>query len=220
MNQQDSPAKSNTQLGSLWQRLIRNFTITGWKRALYAFVFILLLWRLLRFWGSWKEGVCSVFYVVHAPIHEVGHAVARMMRLPEVAVVLAGSVFQILTPVAIGVYFVWHGDCPALSLCLGWLGFATIEMAAYMHDAPFGNLTLVAPFSNGDNIIHDFKYLFMRWNCLESAVRISEVTASIGYVFIFAALALIIAMFILGFMPKNATDLSPEEQEMPNSRPE
>ena len=169
---------------------------------LYAFIFILLCWQLSRFWGNWKEGVSSVFYVIHAPIHEIGHTVTRMMYLPEVAVVLAGSLFQLLTPIAIGVYLVWHSDCPALSLCLGWLGFATIEMATYMHDAPFGNLTLVAPFSNGDDLIHDFEYLFTRWHCIRSACRIAEVTATIGYLFVFAALALIVAMFALGFLPQ------------------
>ncbi|MBR4222528.1 MAG: hypothetical protein IKR81_15315 [Victivallales bacterium] len=119
--------------------LIRRFAVTGWKRWLYAFIFILLCWQLTRFWGNWKEGASSVFYYIHAPVHEIGHTVTGMMCLPEVIVVLAGSIFQLLTPIAIGVYFVWHGDHPALSLCLGWLGFATIEMATYMYDAPFGN---------------------------------------------------------------------------------
>ena len=185
--------------------LIRHFAVTGWKRGLYAFIFLLLCWQLSRFWGNWKEGVSSIFYVIHAPIHEAGHAVARMSCLPEVAVVLAGSLFQLLTPIAIGIYLVWHGDCPSLSLCLGWLGFATIEMATYMHDAPFGNLTLVAPFSNGDNLIHDFEYLFTRWHCLESACRIGEFTAAIGYILVFAALALIVAMFAIGFLPRPPT---------------
>ena len=182
--------------------LIRHFAITGWKRVLYAFIFILLCWQLTRFWGNWKEGASSVFYVIHGPVHEIGHAVARGLFLPEVIVVMAGSLFQLMTPIAIGIYFVWHGDWPALSLCLGWLGFATIEMATYMYDAPFGNLTLVAPFSSGDDLIHDFEYLFTRWHCLGSACRIGEVTAAIGYVFVFSALALIIAMFVLGFLPQ------------------
>ena len=110
--------------------IIRHFAITGWKRVLYAFIFILLCWQLSRFWGNWKDGVSSVFYVIHAPIHEVGHTVAAMIHLPQMAVVLAGSVFQLLTPIAIGVYFVWHGDCPALSLCLGWLGFQTATISS------------------------------------------------------------------------------------------
>ena len=181
---------------------IRRFAVTGWKRWLYVFIFLLLCWQLSRFWGNWKEGVSSVFYVIHAPIHEVGHAVTRVLHMPEVVVVLAGSIFQLLTPIGIGIYLAWHGDWPALSVCLGWLGFATIEMATYMHDAPFGNLTLVAPFSSGDNLIHDFEYLFTRWHCLGDACRIGEVTAVIGYLFVFAALALIIVMLVLGFLPQ------------------
>ncbi len=184
--------------------LLRHFAITGWKQVLYAFIFILLCWQLTRFWGNWKEGASSVFYFIHAPVHEIGHTVTGMMGLPEVIVIMAGSIFQLLTPIAIGVYFVWHGDYPALSLCLGWLGFATIEMATYMYDAPFGNLTLVAPFSSGDDLIHDFEFLFTRWHCLGSACRIGEVTAAIGYLFVFAALLLIIAMFVLGFLLKDS----------------
>ena len=134
----------------------------------------------------------------------MGHAVAGGLHLPETAVVMAGSLFQLLTPVAIGVYFVFHGDWQALSLCLGWLGFATIEMATYMYDAPFGNLTLVAPFASGDDLGHDFEYLFTRWHCLHRACRIGTATAAVGYFFVFAALAAIVAMFVLGFMPKAA----------------
>ncbi len=186
--------------------LVRHFAVTGWKRALYAFVFVLLCWQLSKFWGHWKEGVSSVFYVIHAPLHEVGHAVAGMIRLPRVAVVVAGSLFQVMTPVVIGVYLAWRGDCPALSLCLGWLGFATIEMATYMHDAPFCELTLVAPFSSGDDLCHDFEYLFTRWGCLHRACRIGEVTAAVGYTFVFIALALIVAMFVLGFIPGRQTE--------------
>ena len=111
-----------------------------------------------------------------------------------------------MTPIAIGAYFVWHGDCPAISLCLGWLGFATIEMATYMHDAPFRNLPLVAPFSDGENLIHDFEYLFTRMHCLNHACRIGVATAAIGYAFVFIALALIIAMFVLGFLPRRTKE--------------
>ncbi len=184
--------------------LRRHFAITGWKRVLYALVFSLLCWQLAKFWGNWKDGVSSIFYVIHAPIHEIGHFVTAAMHFPEVAVILAGSVFQLLTPIAIGAYLIWHGDCPALSLCLGWLGFATIEMATYMYDAPFGNLTLVTFPSGGDEIIHDFEYLFTRWHCLGSACQIGEVTAAIGYAIVFVALVLIIAMFILGLFPQSA----------------
>ncbi len=181
--------------------LRRHFAIRGWKRALYAFIFLLLCWQLARFWGNWKEGVSSVFHYIHAPLHEVGHTVAGMLHLPRVAVVAAGSLFQLLTPIAIGVYFVFQGDCPAISLCLGWLGFATIEMGTYMYDAPFGELTLVAPFSTGEDLVNDFEFLFTRWHCLHRACRISEATAAVGYFFVFAALAAIVAMFVLGFMP-------------------
>ncbi len=186
--------------------IIRHFVITGWKRVLYAFIFILLCWQLSRFWGNWKDGVSSIFYFIHAPIHEVGHTVAAMIHLPQTAVVLAGSLFQLLTPITIGIYFVWHGDYPAISLCLGWLGFATIEMATYMHDAPFRNLPLVAPFSDGENLIHDFEYLFTHMHCLNHACRIGVATAAIGYTFVLISLALIIAMFILGFLPQKTKD--------------
>ena len=183
---------------------IRHFAAaTGGKRVLCAFIFLLLCWQLSKFWGGWKEGVSSIFYVIHAPIHEIGHNVAGMMRLPETAVVLAGSVFQLLTPVAIGVYLIRHGDFPALPLCLGWLGFAVIEMAAYMYDTPFRNLTLVTfPGGSGGEISHDFEYLFTRWHCFDSACRIGEITAAVGYGLVWLALALVVVVFVLGFLPR------------------
>jgi hypothetical protein len=75
-----------------------------------------------------------------------------------------------------------------------------------MHDAPLGELPLVAPFSSGADLCHDFEHLFTRWGCLHRACRIGEVTAAIGYTFVFAALALIAAMFVIGFLPQAAKE--------------
>ena len=176
------------------------FAVTGWKRILYIGIFLLLAWQVSKFWGRWQEGVTSIFYFIHAPMHEVGHTVTRMLHFPETAVILAGTVFQILTPVAIGVYFAWHGDWPALSLCTGWLGFATLEAGTYMYDANLQRLNLVVPFMDASDLEGDFTILFRQWGCLESGCRIGTVTASIGYFFVYLALAMIVAMIGFGFV--------------------
>jgi len=186
----------------MWNFIKHNFAVRGWQRLLYAFIFILLAWQLSRFWGNWKGscGCASIFYVIHAPIHEIGHTVVGLLCSSRTAIVLAGSVFQILTPVFVMASFAWHKDYPAISLGLGWLGFATSEMGIYMYDANIGQLNLVTPFMDASDLEGDFTVLFRTWNCLESGCRIGEITVGIGYALVFAALAMIIFMLALGFL--------------------
>lgn len=175
------------------------FSIRGWQRLLYAIIFAWLCVELCRFWGNWQEGVTSVFYVIHAPLHEVGHTVAAMLHCPEMLVILAGTIFQLLTPCLIGLYLCLHNECQAVALCLGWLGCSTIEVAAYMNDAPCMNLNLVTPFAAATQDGHDWHNLFSMWNCLEQAETIAGITAFLGYTLLFASLAAIAFMFFLGF---------------------
>ena len=188
---------------AVWIFIKRNFAVRGAKRVLYAAIFALLVWQLHKFWGVWIENPnTSIFYVIHGPIHEVGHTVTGIVTSSETAVVLAGSVFQILTPILVAVYFVVRKDYPATSLCLGWLGFATAEMGIYMYDANIGALQLVTPFMDASDIEGDFTILFRKWGCLASGCRIGEITVHIGYAFVFAALIMIIGMLVLGFLPE------------------
>ena len=175
-------------------------SVKGVKRLLYMGIFLLLLWQLTRFWGRWQDGATSIFYYVHAPMHEVGHAVAGMLRLPRTIVILAGTVFQILTPVAIGVYFAFRNDLPAISLCTGWLGFSTMEAGVYMYDASIQKLALVVPFMDASDCEGDFTVLFRQWGCLDAGCRIGEITVCIGYCLVYLALAMIVAMIALGFL--------------------
>ena len=188
-------------------------SVTGWKRALYIGIFALLVWQLSRFWGQWQDGVSSIFYCIHAPMHEVGHTVARMLHLPRTVVILAGTIFQILTPVAIGAYFAWKNDLPAISLCTGWLGFATMEAGIYMHDANIQKLTLVVPFMDASDCEGDFTMLFRQWGCLDAGCKIGTVTVNIGYCFVYLALLMIIAMLVLGFTRRKPT---PDNRQLCN----
>ena len=181
--------------------------VNGWKRVLYVGTFLLLAWQLHSFWGRWQDGVSSIFYCIHAPMHEVGHAVTGMLHFPRTVVILAGTIFQLLTPVAIGVYFAWRNDYSAISICIGWLGFATIEAGSYMYDANLQRLNLVAPFVDASDSEGDFTLLFRQWDCLESGCRIGTVTACIGYAFVYLALLMILLMLIAGCMRKG-TDIS------------
>lgn len=186
----------------MWDFLKQNFAVRGWQRLLYVLIFAMLAWQLSRFWGNWKNpcGCASVFYVIHAPIHEVGHTIVGLLCNSQNAIVMAGSVFQILTPVFVMGYFAWHKDYPAIFLGLGWLGFAIAETGIYMYDANIGQLNLVTPFMDASDLEGDFTILFRNWNCLDHGCRIGEITVCLGYAFVIAAMAMIILMLILGYM--------------------
>ena len=105
-----------------------------------------------------------------------------------------------------GGYFAWKRDFPAIAVALAWLGMATLELAAYMYDASDRSLVLVTPFAAADADAHDFATLFGAWGCLEHAHAIGKVFAAVGYVWVWAALVLILLMLIAGFLRNAAAD--------------
>ncbi|MBR0459362.1 MAG: hypothetical protein IJJ26_08995 [Victivallales bacterium] len=151
----------------------------------------------------------SLFWFLHGPFHEVGHALASF--LPEVIHVLAGSVMQWLLPIACGIYFFLGREKHASFVALAWLGFSLLDSATYMKDAIEQELPLVAPFAGPDaELIHDWNYLFSRWDLLPYAHTIGNITAAIGY-----AIVIIACNLIVGFAAFTIASRWAEHPEKP-----
>ncbi|MBO4632452.1 MAG: hypothetical protein J5858_11070 [Lentisphaeria bacterium] len=159
---------------------------------LCAFYFLYAAWR----YASVRENgdYASLFYLIHGPIHEIGHFAFSMRIFPEILHVAAGTLFQWLAPIAAGIQFIRIRSYPALAVCLGWLGLAMFDTAVYMRDARVLKLQLTAPFSGGGEVIHDWFYLFNRTGTLEYAWKIADFTAFCAWVCIIGSVLWILFM--------------------------
>ena len=181
----------------------KRFLIRGMMAVPYllcAGYFLYAAWR----YASVRENgdYASLFYLIHGPVHEVGHLVFSLAVFPEFLHVAGGTVFQWLTPVAAGIQFIRIRSYPALAVCLGWLGLAMFDTVVYMRDARVLKLQLTAPFSGGGEVIHDWFYLFNRTGTLEYAWKIAGFTAFCAWLCIICAVLWILFMIGPGFVEK------------------
>ncbi|MBO4618745.1 MAG: hypothetical protein J5654_01410 [Victivallales bacterium] len=141
-----------------------------------------------------------MFWYIHGVFHEVGHAVTRWAG--ETICILSGTIFQLLTPIACGIYFFRSNEKHAVLMTIGWLGFALLDSATYMRDATEMQLTLVAPFVSSDNLTHDWNWLFTHWGILRHANAIGTAVAVLG---IFAV-ALSLMLIVIEALPWRKSD--------------
>ena len=136
----------------------------------------------------------SLFYLIHGPIHEIGHFAFSSRMFPEILHVAAGTLFQWLAPVAAGIQFVRIREFPALAVSLGWLGLSMLDTMVYMRDARVLKLQLTSPFSGGGEVIHDWFYLFHNTGTLDYAWKIADLTGICGWICVGAAVLWILSM--------------------------
>lgn len=75
-------------------------------------------------------------------IHEVGHLLFAFT--PRMVMFLAGSVAQVLVPLALAVYFgVARRDAAGGGFCLAWAGASMWDVSVYIADAPVQALPLI-----------------------------------------------------------------------------
>ena len=119
---------------------------------------------------------------VNLAIHEAGHVFFQPLGDP--LVVLGGSLFQVLVPLAFVAYFVVRRDLFAASVVTAWVGASIGNVARYIGDARAQEL----PLLGGENVIHDWWYLFTEWDVLPHDLAIARWVRMAG------ALAFVIAV--------------------------
>jgi hypothetical protein len=98
---------------------------------------------LLLGWFAFVRGHNVPFLSgVDLGFHELGHLLTRW--LPEVLMLMAGSITQVLVPVGLATYFLWkRRDLAAGGLCLAWAGTSAQNASVYIGDAPYQRLQLI-----------------------------------------------------------------------------
>lgn len=176
----------------------KQFQIRGLMIVPYLLCVVYFIYAIHNYATAEGNGAySSLFYVIHGPIHEVGHFLFSSRYFPLMVHILAGTLFQWLAPIGAGIQFIRTREFPALAVSLGWLGFSMLDSMAYMRDAPVRELQLVSPFAGGGEIIHDWYYVFQHTGLLRHAETIGNLTGFFGYIFACAAVLWII--FMIGY---------------------
>jgi hypothetical protein len=118
---------------------------------------------------------------VNLAIHEAGHVFFQPLGDP--LVILGGSLFQVLVPIAFVAYFLVRREWFAASVVTAWVAASLGNVALYIADARAQEL----PLLGGENTIHDWWYLLTEWDLL------AQDRAIAGWIRLASATAFIVA---------------------------
>jgi hypothetical protein len=125
-------------------------------RSLLLLYLLSLTWFLLTGYHPERPGydppfVIFVIDTINLFIHEAGHLFFKPFGMW--LHIIAGSLFQVLVPCALVV--VTYREKPHQLLLPGfWLGESMVNVSAYIQDAPYMKLRLIAR-----GLVHDWNYL-------------------------------------------------------------
>jgi len=122
-----------------------------------------------------------VWAIDHAnvAIHETGHLLFRPLGFTMH--MWGGTLFQLLMPLVIGVYF-WRKRQAAGVAVMGlWLGKSLLHVAVYVADAK----AMVLPLVGGN--VHDWRFILGRFGCVDNCTTIAAVIQVVAWLLMFAA---------------------------------
>jgi hypothetical protein len=164
-------------LGALeddWQPVPR-YALIAWS-VFYAFFFYELLSG-----GEFPNYMNGVF----VPIHEGGHLVFGWFG--EFIAVAGGTFLQLAAPAMLAIYFMFRRQPQGVTFCLFFMFQQFSPIATYMADARAQELPLLT-VGSGDNVIHDWNYLFGKLGLLAHDTQIASAMRVVGWLGMLASL--------------------------------
>jgi len=145
------------------------------RAALVAWVifYLLFLYQAAR-----GQGILLLMDGVFVPIHEGGHLLFRMFG--EFVMVAGGTMLQLLVPFWLALYFLFRRQSQAVAFCLFFMFEQFLPISTYMADARAQELPLLT-VGSGDNVIHDWAYLFGKLGLLEHDTQIAAIVRALGW---------------------------------------
>ena len=123
---------------------------------------------------------------VNLAVHEAGHIIFGFFG--DIPGVLGGSLFQIIIPAIFAGYFFRSRQRFSGAMTLIWVAQSMVNVSIYIKDARAQQLSLLG----GENSIHDWWYILISWDLLQSDLRIG------GFVQFLAAMLFVIALLLGG----------------------
>ena len=149
--------------------LIPRIALTAW-----LIFFGLFLYQLAR-----GAGFFFLMDNVFVPIHEGGHLLFRFFG--TTIAVAGGTFLQLFVPFALAVYFLLQRQAQGVAFCTFFFFEQLLPIATYMADARAQELPLLT-VGDGDDVIHDWNYLFTKMGVLEHDTQIAVVVRFIGWI--------------------------------------
>jgi hypothetical protein len=147
---------------------------------------------LIAVWGWFalvKDDQTPILVYLNIAVHESGHVLFRPFG--ELTMLLMGSGFEVLFPLAAGVVFLMRKrDVVAAAVCWGWAASALASAATYIADADDGRLALVG--ATGPDAAGDWERILGQefFDKVYLADSIAGTVRTFGYVLWFVALGL------------------------------
>jgi hypothetical protein len=180
------------EIPRLRQQLIAAFLYVPERIDAGAFWTRVALLVAFTLWGGvfitagvdWEKLGSSFMHNINLPFHEFGHIF--FMPLGEFMMILGGSLFQVLMPLALMCVFVFkQRDTFAGSIMLWWSGQNFIDVSPYIADAQYRVLPLIG---GGGEESHDWGNLLTMLDALESTHAVANCSFGIGVILIIVAI--------------------------------
>lgn len=155
-----------------------------WARVACLIAFVVWGGYFITAGVNWEKIGSSFMHNINLPFHEFGHIF--FMPFGDFMMILGGSLFQVLLPLALMCVFVFkQRDTFAGSIMLWWCGQSFIDVSPYIADAEYRALPLIG---GGGEESHDWGNLLTMMNALDSTQAIANCSFGIGALLIIAAL--------------------------------
>lgn len=165
-------------LGALeedWQP-VRRAALTAWL-IFYAFVFYELM----------SDGAFPKFMnLVFVPVHEGGHLLFGWFG--QFIAVAGGTFLQLAAPAMLATYFAFRRQPQGVTFCTFFFFQQFSPIATYMADARAQELPLLT-VGSGDDVIHDWNYLFGKLGLLAHDTQIASAMRVVGWLGMLATVA-------------------------------
>jgi len=157
-------------LASLLQPMEKMDSVSFYGRSIALVLLAIWSWFLFGYDHRTGEIGMSFMHNILLPIHEAGHVFFR--PLGEFMMILGGSLFQFVLPIAIGIAFiVKQHDNFGASVTLWWAGVSLVDLSPYIYDALHPQLVLLGGGTGANDGPHDWIYLLTMLNQLDNAQR-------------------------------------------------
>jgi hypothetical protein len=143
-----------------------------------ALVAWLIFYSLFLYQAAGHHGLLLLMDGVFVPIHEGGHLVFRMFG--EFMMVAGGTILQLLAPFLLASYFILHRQAQGAAFCLFFMFEQLLPISTYMADARAQDLPLLS-LGSGEDVIHDWNYLFGKLGVLDHDIQIAGFVRFIGW---------------------------------------
>lgn len=132
------------------------------------------------------SGPLLMMDLVFVPVHEGGHLLFRFFG--EFLSVAGGTMLQLGVPLMLAAYFVFHRHVQGTAFCIFFFFEQFLPIATYMADARAQELPLLT-VGDGDDVIHDWAYLFGRFGLLAHDTQIARAVRVLGWLGMIATIA-------------------------------